>query len=260
MTTKIIEFKNPRGNTLRGVLIAPTEQYDRIVIMLGGFERAASTERKFKLLSDELSKSGVHSFRFDVADMGLSDGNFYEMTSQDMANDLLSAIETIKNLGYGKISFAGHSHASCNLSLVLNKVEFDKILLIAPALNQKELWRLWFVQDENPDKQIGWRNYKEYLDENKFLETLSQDIHSKNHILGPKMKQINVDIDFATNYDGFDLNKVLVVHGDADFVCPMESVTIDFPNKLVVSGGDHDMDQPEVIKRWLVKAGEFLIK
>lgn len=260
MSTKIIEFENPRGNTLRGVLVEPTEKFEHVVIMLGGFERAASTERKFKLLSDELAKQNIHSFRFDVADVGLSDGDFYQMTTQTMADDLMAAIDLVRDLGYSKISFAGHSHASCNLSLILNKVEFERILLIAPALNQRDIWRYWFAQEMNPNDQIDWHNYKEKVDEVEFEKTLSLDFYSKNHILGPKLKQINVNIDYSVNFANYDLNKVLVVHGDSDLVCPMESLTIDFPNKIVVKNGDHDVDKPEIISQWLSQATSFLVK
>lgn len=260
MKTSLIEFKNPRNNTLRGVLVSVDDQKDHVVVMLGGFERQASTERKFKLLSDELTKQNIDSFRFDVADVGLSDGDFYQMTTQTMADDLMAAIELVKGLGYRKISFAGHSHASCNLSLVLNKVEFEKILLIAPALNQRDIWRFWFAQEKNPNDKIDWHNYKENFDEAEFEKTLTQDFYSKNHILGPKLKQINVNIDYSVNFADYDLNRVLVVHGDSDPVCPIESLTIDFPNKIVVKNGDHDVDKPEIISQWLSQATSFLVK
>ena len=96
--TRLVEFENQRGDRLRGVLDEGGGK-DVVIVMLGGFERAASTERKFKFLADRLTGRGVDSFRFDVADVGLSDGDFYQTTTQTMADDLLSAIETVSSLG-----------------------------------------------------------------------------------------------------------------------------------------------------------------
>ena len=175
-----------------------------------------------------------------------------------MADDLLSAIEAMRGLGYRRVSFAGHSHAGCNLSLLLDIIAFEKILLIAPALNQKELWRLWFVQDRYPDKKIGWYTYRDSLDEHAFEKTFHQEIHTKNHVLSPRIRQVNAGIDYAAYFRGYDLNKVLVVQGDSDQICPAESLTLDFPRKITVAGGDHDVDQPGIISCWIDAATDFL--
>ena len=259
MKTKLIEFKNQRNDILRGVWVESENcNKNHIVIMLGGFERAASTERKFKLLADELAKQEIDSLRMDIADVGLSDGDFYQMTMQSISDDLLSAIETIRKLGYKKISFIGHSQAACNVSLLFNEINFEKIVLLAPALNQKDLQRLWFVQEKNPTEKIGWNNYLKYFDEEEFQKTISQDVQTKSHILSPEFKRMNSTIDYAQNFHGYDLNKILAVLGDSDKVCPMESQTIEFPNKIILQGGDHDMEKPNMITQWINDAVSFL--
>ena len=61
-----------------------------------------------------------------------------------------------------------HSLSACAVSLIANC--FNKIVLFAPALNQKELLRYWFVDSLEKEKEIDWRNYKQYLNEEEFLK------------------------------------------------------------------------------------------
>jgi len=256
--TFLIEFLNQRKNALRGFLMKSSDNNDHVVVMLGGFERTSSSEKKFELLSNELKSNNIDSFRFDAASLGLSDGDFYQTTTQTVADDLTSAINVVRSLGYKKISFAGHSHAGCNLSLILKTVTLTKIVLMAPALNQKELFRLWFAQSENPNQEINWENYRKYLDETRFLKSLSTDMICEKHILGPSLAQTNHSVDYAVHFHNYDLNKILLIHGDSDAICPIESLTIKFPNKIIVENGDHDIDKPEIIKLWLKKAATFI--
>lgn len=250
MNTKLLEFKNQRDNIIRGILVE-NDSKDHIAVMLGGFERATSTERKFKLLADELVKNEIASLRFDVADMGLSDGDFYKMTMQTIANDLLAVVENLKTLGFKKVSFVGHSQAACAVSLLLKEIEFEKLVLLAPALNQDELQRLWFAQEKNPLEKIGWNNYREKLDEEEFQKAISQDVITKSHLLNAQFKQMNSNLNYEENFKEYDLNRILVVRGDGDKVCPIESLAIEFPNKILVEGGDHDMEKPGMIEQWL---------
>ena len=257
MNTKLLEFKNKRDNVIRGILVENSNQ-KHVAVMLGGFERATSTERKFKVLADELAKNDIPSLRFDVADVGLSDGDFYQMTMQTIADDLLVVVENLKKLGFEKISFVGHSQAACAVSLLLKGIDFEKIVLFASALNQKELQRLWFVQEKNPLEKIGWNNYKEKLDEVEFQKTISQDALTKSHLLKAQFKQTNSNFNYEENFEGYNLKKILVVQGNGDKVCPIESLVIEFPNKILVEGGDHDMEKPEMIKQWVGGVVKFL--
>lgn len=47
--TKLVEFKNKTNNLLRGILLSNGKS-DKAVLMAGGFERSATTEKKFKVL------------------------------------------------------------------------------------------------------------------------------------------------------------------------------------------------------------------
>lgn len=260
MTTKLLEFKNNKQELLRGIFITSEDvKNDYVVILLGGFERAATTEKKFKSLADELIKYGVCSFRFDAADCGLSDGDFYKITTQKLADDLFSSIEYLKNMGFSKFSICGHSLAGCVISLIIDKIGFEKIVLLAPALNQKELLRLWFVQKNNKDVEIDWFNYKNYINEEEYTKGIESDMLAKTHKLNFQFRHDNKDIDYSNKYDGFTQEKILLIHGTKDNSVPLESLNFEFKNKIIIENGDHDLERPGIIEQWIDKAVDFLI-
>jgi pimeloyl-ACP methyl ester carboxylesterase len=255
MTTNLLEFKSGE-DILRGILTKSANS-KRVVVMIGGFERAGTTEKKFKILSDKLGAKNIDCFRFDIADCGLSDGNFYEMTIDGMANSLKSAVDYLKKFGYENFSVVGHSLAACAISLTLSQKIFHKIILIAPGLNQRELLRLWFVQKNNKNIEINWKNYKNYLSEADFTENLKFDLTTKSHKLSYKYRSDNKDMDYSTNFSNLTDN-VLLIHGNVDLIVPVESLNCDFKNKLIIDKGDHDLERPGIIDQWLDRAVNFL--
>ena len=76
--------------------IIDVEQIKETILMCGGFERSATTEKKFKVLADELAKQNIASLRFDYSGCGLSDGDFSKTTIQRMANDFRGAVKTLQ--------------------------------------------------------------------------------------------------------------------------------------------------------------------
>lgn len=67
------------------------------------------------------------------------------------------------------------------LATQINKIreQIGKIILIAPALNQRDLLRYWFVTGQmkktNPSIEITWKNYKDNLNEEDFLKDCQRD-------------------------------------------------------------------------------------
>lgn len=263
MKTSLVEFKGKQGNILRGIhILSQGEPGGHVVVMMGGFERAATTERKFKLLSDELVDFNIDSFRFDVSDIGMSDGDFYESSTRTFADDLLSAMDCVFGLGYKTVSFVGHSHASAALSLVLHDVDLKKIVLIAPGANQKTLWQMWHVKETNPNKTITVSNYEEYFDEQKYRETLDDvswtDLLMASHDLSPKLRAVNSYINYFDNYAGYPAEKIMIIHGTHDLICPYETVTAQVGQTVLVEGGDHDLEKPAMSKQWVSEAIKHL--
>ncbi len=259
--SKLVEFQNKDGETLRGVL--KDADSDHVVVFVHGFERTTSTEKKFKDLADALFDTGISSFRFDSTGSGLSDGDFKHMTVSSMADDLKNAIFQAQKHGK-RISIVAHSLGACSVSKYTeeeNSEVFDKIILLAPALNQKELLRFWFtvsmMKKEDASLKVTWDNYKQYLDEDKFLEDCARnDKVARAHYIQSDYFLENKNKNYEEVFKGME--NILHVHGDGDDKVPLDSLGIEFKKKIVVKNGDHDLERPNMIKQWLSEAVDFL--
>lgn len=259
--TNLLQFKNSRGEFLRGIFLHQENNKD-LVIMVPGFERKATTEKKFKALSDELVKKGVDSFRFDYEGVGLSDGDFSRFNLKRLKDDLLDALREVKNKkNYQSISLAVHSISGCLASLVQEENKFAKLILFGPALNQRELLRYYFVKNkmkkENPNIEISWENFRDYLDEEEFRKDIErEDKMTKENYISSNYFRENMDKDYAELFKNTD--NILLVHGDSDDKVPLESLNIDFSNKIIIKKGDHDLERPDMKSQWLGGVVKFL--
>lgn len=265
MKTELIEFKNNREDILRGIYTFPENNNSQnCVVCLSGFERSATTEKKFKKVADEISKNLRSVFKLDFTGCGLSDGDFRKTTLNSLTADFVGAAQYLEKKGVKKFSIVAHS---LGCLVVANQIEqmknkVEKIILLSPALNQKELLRYWFVTNktkkEKSNIEITWNNYKQYLNEDEFLE----DCQKINRTT--KANFINSDyflqcknVDLSDNFKLFS-DKILHIHGDKDVVVPLESININFSNQIIIEGGDHDLEKPDYLKQWLGKAVDFL--
>lgn len=263
MKNELIEFKNSKENVLRGILIPGKSE--KGVILLHGFERTATTETKFKRLVDELVKYDITTFRFDYTGCGLSDGDFEYTTVKSMTSDLEKAIATFrKRQKISDLSVVAHSLACCVVGDYLSKNEdrFSKLLLLAPALNQRDLLRYWFTINYNIDSgkktEITWKNYRKYLNEKAFQKDIKRiDKIAKSHYISNRYFLENSNKDYSQLFDRYK-DGVMVVRGDRDDKVPLESLNTDFLNKIIVKNGDHDLERPDMIRQWLKKGVRFL--
>ncbi len=259
---QLIEFKNKFGNTLRGILSVADN--NEIIFCIHGFERTSTTEKKFKVVADALLKSNTSSFRFDFTGTGLSDGNFSHTTVSSMTNDLKQALNTI-NVKGKKISVITHSLGACIIAKFIQDnpdFKFKSIVLISPALNQKELLRLWFVaskmKKENPDLKITWENYKDYLNEDDFLSDCErQDKMTKSNYISAGYFLENKDIDYSDTLS--NMPNILHVHGDSDDKVPLESLSAQFQSQIIIQDGDHNLERPDIREQWLEKVINFIV-
>jgi len=267
MRIKLIEFKNQDHEILRGILTVPDKRPEFGAIFLQGFERNATVEKKFKMMAGELAGRGIAAFRYDAAGCGLSDGVFSKFTLKGRGQELLKALEVFQNeFGGIKINFVAHSLGACSLALEFEKIKkyANRMVFIAPALNQKELMRFYFARDsmrrKNEQIKITWDNYKQYLDENEFLTDCAKaGKMTRENYIKPDYFLKAKDIDFSRSFDAVK-NKILHVHGEFDSSVPPESLGTEFPNRIIVKGGDHDLERPDFWEQWFDKAVEFLTK
>ncbi len=243
MKTKLLKIKDNRGIFLE-------KGGDRVVVMIGGFERAATTEKKFKELADQLS---ISSFRFDYSGVGLSDGDFRNMTIGSMKKELKGVLDEFDK-DYKKIVVVSHSLSGC----VVSDMKLFKRVMISPALNQKELLRYYFVVSNFKNKKrIKWHNYRDYLNEYEFLKYCAgKGKMTKSNFIDYEYFIENKDKDYSKLVRGND--NILHIHGDKDDKVPIESLNIDFPRTIIVKKGDHDLERPDMRDQWVSFAVEFI--
>ncbi|MBU4056448.1 lysophospholipase [Patescibacteria group bacterium] len=259
--TKLIEFQNKTGNLLRGILLSNGNSR-KAVLMCGGFERSTTTEKKFKATADELAKNNIISLRFDYTGCGLSDGDFSKTTVGRISGDIQSAADFLrKESGVKDISLICHSLSACAIGSLLNNINFKKIVLLSPALNQKDLLRYWFtvsaMEKQNPHIKINWSNFKNYLDEKRFQEDcLRTDKMTKSNYICSAYFLENKDKDYSSYFK--NNQNVLHIHGSEDDKVPLESLNVKFKNEIIVKGGGHDLERPDMFEQWINKAVEFI--
>lgn len=261
---KLIEFKNQDGAVLRGILREGTA--GRAVIFSHGLERTSITEQKFKRLADALEKKSVTSFAFDYTGSGLSDGDFSRTTVARLADDFLRAYEILKReSGLADIAAVGHSISGCVLGLVRTQHQglLSKMALLGPALNMHDVLYMKFAKQAARKRgiceRITWQNFREYLSEEVFQAQCQRtDIALTANILGANFFIENRDADYSHFFSG-DTRDILHIHGDADDRVPLESISVKFQNSIIVSGGDHEMERPDMMSQWLERCVDFLL-
>lgn len=258
--TELIQFQNKNNKTLRGIFVSK-EGNKKIVVMVSGFERKATTEKKFKALSDGLVSKGVDCFRFDWEGLGLSDGDFSEFTVERLKKDLFLALKEIRDRkDYESISLVSHSVSGCVAGLARKEINWSKILLLGPALNQKALLRYYFVKNkikkQDPGLEIDWHNFKDYLEEEEFKQSFKEGKLSKENYISADYFRENAEKDYSLYFE--DAENVLLIQGDSDDKVPLESLGVDFPHKIIVKKGDHDLERPDMIIQWLPETLNFL--
>lgn len=265
MKTKLVEFPNKENENLRGVLSLPDNEVENAVICLHGFERCSTTEKKFKLLSDSLAGEKTAVLRFDLFGCGLSDGDFRFTTIEKQADEFIMALKKLRTeVGDLKINVVAHSLGACVLALKIEEIKdrIGKIVLIAPALNQRELLRYWFVTSQmkksDPEIEITWHNYKQYLDENAFQKDSERnDKMTKANYIEARYFLESKDLDLSDRFK--DLNsRTLHIHGLKDKAVPIESLNIKFDDQVIVENGDHDLEKPDQLVQWKNRAVDFL--
>lgn len=262
--TKLIEFKNHRGEMLRGLLDKADSNWG--VLFIHGFERS-TVERKFKNIVDEL-QAKVNMFRFDFSGCGLSDGSFFDMTVAKLNQELRQALELFmeQRPQLERIVLVAHSLASCIALKFLteNQSKVEKLILFGPGLNQKGLLRYYFVVSQNKDKEVTWLNYQHYLSEEDFQADIKKERRpTKEHYLSSAYFLENQDKDYQELFKQLNLAKknILIVHGDQDDKVPLES-NDKLPEQIKiikVAKGDHDLHKVEAVKQYLDQLVDFIL-
>ncbi|NMB57507.1 alpha/beta hydrolase [Candidatus Beckwithbacteria bacterium] len=260
--TKLIEIKNKEQEILRGLLIE-NKQASKIVICIHGFEASGIAEKKFKIFSDELIKNNIASLRFDFSACGASDGNFEDVSVEKQTQEFARILATIKEK-YQDISVCAHSLGTCVLASFLKNnpnSDFRKIILMAPALNQKVIIEYLYVLKTNPSNpDINWHNYHDFFNKTEFSKEIQQKtLTTKRNYIPQKYLLENMDKNYSDIFKKLKLKNILHIHGDQDKTAPLQILDYKFPNCIIVKKGDHHLERPDMMRQWLKPALSFII-
>lgn len=266
--TRLIEFKNHKGETLRGLIDAADSLSGTKtgVILIHGFERT-TVEPKFKNIIDEL-KGRVSTFRFDFSGHGLSDGKFEDISVEKMEKELKIAIETFKREipHLKKINIVAHSLGACTILKLISKdpKTINKAVFMSPAFNQKDLLRYWFIKNKEGKRcDVNWSNYRKNFAEKEFQADLKiRKRMVKGHYLenGYYLENENIDYQDLFAEINFNLKKFLIIEGSLNDKLPPESNN-KLPNGIEIiriANGDHDLERPDMASQYLKKLVDFL--
>ena len=260
---ELIEFKNHQKETLRGLINKADSKIG--VVLIHGFERT-TVESKFKNIINEL-KGKVNLFRFDFSGCGLSDGKFENITVEKLSKELEKAISVFKKFSNSEtIILVSHSFGCCVVLKFMagKKKKIDKAVFLAPAFNQKELFKYWFVSSNKKERRVVWANFRRYFCQEDFRREMEKPRRmSKSHFVSNNYFLENENIDYQLLFKDLikDLKNTLIVHGDSDDKVPHES-NYNLPEDIgviKVKGGDHELERMDSVVQYLDKIKKFIL-
>ncbi len=251
MNEKIF-FENEKGLKLCGVLSNPTNDVDApIVILCHGFatDKGGFT---FVALEKALNENHISTLRFDFFGHGESDGKFEDITISQETEDIFSAIEYLKSLGYSSMGLVGSSSGGGAAIMAAAKLpDLFALALKAPAVDHVEL----------EIAERGEKGIREWKKEGFVMYERGN---------GEKLKLNYSFFEDLKNNIGYDVAEkismsTLIVHGDADCDVPISqsiklSKMIKDCHLEIFSGADHKFTRPEDFKRMIEIISEFIIK
>lgn len=246
MQEERISFPNSRGDRLSGVLHHPARAASRgAVVLCHGMESNKSSE-KLVSLGEALASRGILALRFDFSYVGESSGKFEDITYSGEVDDLRAAYELVRNRNPGKIAIFGSSMGGTVAVLFAAKEpEIAALVTIAAPVHPEQ-----FPQRILTPKQIDeWRNRGFILYHGQRL----------NVSLLCDLQKINI-LEAA----GRITCPVLILHGDADEVVPVEEAhelhaRLKSVKRLVIlRGSDHRLSDPAAMRRARAAALDWL--
>jgi len=225
---KKVFFENSKNSKLVGLLNESGVQKE-ILILAHGFASDKNT-KNFVFLAEMLSKKNISSFRFDFYGHAESGGLLEDITITEAVDDILQAINYVRNLGYQKIGLLGSSFGGIASIMAASKTK--DLLFLALKSPVSDYWALeksrYSKKELTECKKIGFRNY---LDGDKTMKLNYSFIADfKNNPAYQAAKRINIP--------------TIIIHGDKDreVPCSQSEKLVSFLSHaklMVVKGADH---------------------
>ncbi len=246
-----VYFTNSKRDKLCGILSNPSKNVNKpIIILCHGFH-SNKNRKSYALLSDILNKYKISTFRFDFFGHGESEGKFEDITISEAVDDILQAINFLKQKGYSKIGLFGSSFGG--MASIMTASKSNDLFLLAlrsPVSNYEKYYKKKFSLSYLDDwKRKGYRYYKED---------------------GKKLRLNYSFLEDFKNNDGWKASTLikiptLIIHGDKDKSVPVEQsikTTKLIPNcrLVLIKGADHRYTNEKHFQRMLKSISDFIIK
>ncbi len=213
-----VTIENKRDSLiLAGTLTLPEKKglFPVVILISGSGPQDRNEEvfghKPFLVLSDYLTRNGIAVLRFDDRGTAESTGDFASATSEDFANDVISAIEYLKNreeIDQNQIGLIGHSEGGLIAPIVANRtndVAF-MVLLAGTGVPGKEISRMQartLANIEVPDREA----YYNFIDKSIEIASSNRDLALKRKELTQLYKNseviLNSILPEGTNVDAF---------------------------------------------------------
>ncbi|MGE5216100.1 MAG: alpha/beta hydrolase [Chloroflexota bacterium] len=247
MREENISFGNRRGNTLSGVIHHPSAgDTGGAVILCHGMESDKNSE-KLVFLGRQLAQSGVLTLRFDFSYVGESSGKFEEITYSGEVDDLQAAYALIQSHRPGKTAILGSSMGgTVALLFAAQEPKVAGLVTVAAPLHPEKFPRRILTASQLQE----WR-------ERGFISYHGQRL---NVSLLDDLDRLNVPA-AARNVSC----PVLILHGDADEVVPVEeayelSACLANSKRLsILKDTDHRFSNPAVMQQAVEEALDWLM-
>jgi pimeloyl-ACP methyl ester carboxylesterase len=261
-------FNARRFPALRGLIYHKTKKHDEeIVVMVGGFARAATQESFLRSIAEEIEKPVII---FDWHGLGMSDGNFSDVTVKRLAIDMKRFIGMLVSRGFFKFHLVGHSLGACVIADIFenSSVDIGKMILLSPALKQNFLLRYWFAKEKGYTFNFGsWHAYNDsgyrrwmrnkgeesnvgalWPYENEFLEycKISKKVKRISFPINPDYWKTEKSMDYSLSLPFEPMvkevicgNNILCVHGKDDSAIPVDLIEFGFQKSKIIDCADH---------------------
>lgn len=170
---------------------------DTLVVLLHGLTMSMDLYPMPNLAKDYLSL-GYDVLRFDFIAHGKSSGKSLDMTIEEEIYEARIMIQKfIKN--YKKFILVGHSQGGLIASFLAHEFQPDKLILLAPAFNLKEMIEsgFFFGKKIKPNQPVHIWDMK--ISENYLKNALNEEYYKLNY------------------------PKILWIHGEKDILVPLQT-------------------------------------
>jgi dipeptidyl aminopeptidase/acylaminoacyl peptidase len=241
-----VTFRNPRGQTLVGILHHPAaNQSNPAAILCHGMESNKKSE-KLVALGRQLPERGILTLRFDFGCSGESGGRFEEITYSGEVEDLQAAYNFILKYRPNKIGILGSSMGgTVALLFAAEEKRVAALVTIAAPFHPEKITERLLIPEEA--RQWRTRGYVIYHGQ-RINVSLLDDLE-------------RIDVPGAARKISCP---VLVIHGDGDDTVPVEEarelyVELQGPKKLsIFEGADHRLTEPAHMQKALIEATDWL--